>query len=400
MTRYFHSRGLRQRGDTLIEVLLAVSLLSAVIIIIVAMMNRGTAIALDAVERSQVTAYMTEQSEALQYIRDSYANAEPDDQDEYPAALWTDLLNLADVPVNANPCAVNTNPFYIERTISGLDNTVTVDVANFNPNTINAASPDFVETFAQPGSGLWVEAERPTTNPTGLTYVDFHIKACWQGINSGPKSQAKTIVRLYHPEIVVGADEPEPCEASPHDIIMVLDASASMIGNNLGPVTRLEALESVSASFISNTSISPQGNHMSVASFNDDGTLDQGLTTNTGVLTSAIYSLDVEPLTMYLSGLNVATDEFSSIRARTGVQKVVIFVSDGRPDDSTSLITTKTNDMKSSGIAIYTVGIDVNSEGAAILAGMAGAGGTYANANNRPQLESIMQAISDSLDCE
>lgn len=195
-----------QRGDTLIEVLLAIVILSAVVVGAIAFMNRGHAMALDSLERSEVTALMTEQSEMLQYIRNTYDNADAADRGIYPANLWASanpaqtghLMNKVAGNVNTSACQVNSRPFYLEKTIDGSGK-VTVTVENFDASTRDESSPNFVTTYARPGNGLWIEAERPVSGSGGINFVDFHIKACWRSLSDGPLSEAKTIVRLYEP---------------------------------------------------------------------------------------------------------------------------------------------------------------------------------------------------------
>lgn len=189
----------KESGDTLIEVLLAIAVLSAVVVGAVGLMNRGHAMGRDALERSQVTSLMTEQAEMLQYLRDSYADADAAGQAAYPASLWTTLLGSWTAAAEPQGCQVNSKAFYLERSSTGPGGDVSVVIKDFNENTINPSSTDYVETYAKPGSGLWVEAERPAPGTVGVDYVNFYIKACWSSASEGPRQEAKTVVRLYVP---------------------------------------------------------------------------------------------------------------------------------------------------------------------------------------------------------
>lgn len=193
-----------QQGDTLVEVLLAIAVLSAIIVAVITLMNYGHAMGRDSLERSQVTALMTEQSEMLQYIRDSYANAPQEDKDQYPAVLWKDLSTTWTAAVEPAGCKINTKPFFLDRTFVGAGKDFTTSIQAFDGTTISEGSSNYVSTYAKPGSGLWVEAERPAAGSVGVDYINFHIKACWSPSGQGPKQEAKTVVRLYMPGEVPG----------------------------------------------------------------------------------------------------------------------------------------------------------------------------------------------------
>lgn len=179
-----------ERGDTLIEVLLAMAILSAVIVGALVMMGRGQALGQDSLERSQVTAFMTDQSEILQYIRDGYDLAATDT--EYPAKLWGPILARLGT-ANPDGCSSNGKGFYFKKDYSATNNEVTLEP--FDASTINEGSANFVSTYAQPGDGLWIEAEKATSS----NYIDFYIKACWRTVSGDIKQEAITIERLYVP---------------------------------------------------------------------------------------------------------------------------------------------------------------------------------------------------------
>lgn len=188
-----------EKGDTLIEVLLAMAILSAIIVGAITLMNRGHAIARDSLERSQVTALMTEQAELLRYIRDSYDPSEPGPLVP-PASLWEDLTANWTATAEDAGCKANANPFYLQKALSPSGQ-IEPEIVDFDESTIDGSSSNYVETHAKPGSGLWVEAE-PPAGAGGVEYIDFHIKGCWSPSGEGPQQVAKTIVRLYLPTYV------------------------------------------------------------------------------------------------------------------------------------------------------------------------------------------------------
>ena len=179
-----------QRGDTLIEVLMSIVILSMVIVGAISLMARGLASAQIAVEHTQVRLAINSQTELLRYLRDGYIK----DPSSQAGQQWSALV--------ASPTYVNTNPsvddpstctvtlgktaFYVDQSGTGQ-----VTIQPFDQTQIPNAA-------AEPGKGLWIEA---TPAPSGITpgYVDFQLRACWNGGASDATQQSITAVRLYDP---------------------------------------------------------------------------------------------------------------------------------------------------------------------------------------------------------
>jgi len=176
----------KQRGDTLVEVLMSLVVLSMVIVGAVTLMNRGLQSAQIALEHSQARQEVNSQIELLRYLRDQYSvNSAGAD-----GVTWRNVITSSNTAAtNYDGCTVTAaktgTAFYLER-VSGV-----VQRTNFNP----ALTPT---TYATAGRGLWVE----TTQSTGVTpaYVDIVVRACWTGAgSSGGQQQTVTAVRLYDP---------------------------------------------------------------------------------------------------------------------------------------------------------------------------------------------------------
>lgn len=185
-----------QRGDTLIEVLLGITLLSMVIVGALSLMSFGIAQAQGAVEHSETRVQINAQAQLLEYLRDQYiaTNKAP--------GLWSTILTsssptyVKDIPsVTNEPSQTDTTctpltdkqPFYLAQTTTG--NTL-------NPPTI-ATVIGTAQTYAQPSQGLWIEAYRPLDVAASKKYIDFVIKGCWQGGGNGPLQVEASVVRLY-----------------------------------------------------------------------------------------------------------------------------------------------------------------------------------------------------------
>lgn len=174
----------RQKGDTLIEVLMSIVVLSAVIVGATIIMSRGLRATQTATEHTQVSYQVSQQTETLRYLRDGYIQSST-------GALGASWLNMVNTYANTRGstfggCAVSAgkNPFYLDPG----------DPANIVKSYNPASMPI---TSATAGKGLWVEA----TNSSGASpaYVDFQVQACWAGPGSSGNQQTITTLRLYDP---------------------------------------------------------------------------------------------------------------------------------------------------------------------------------------------------------
>ncbi|MEP7205017.1 MAG: type II secretion system protein [Candidatus Saccharibacteria bacterium] len=208
------SRGL-QMGDTLIEVLFAVTVFSLVAVGSLSIMNQGTATAQRSLEISLVRQQIDAQAETLRFIHDSYIAAYPDSMAVGDAALEWDDPN----PINNNKIVDNTVPTATDfgtcpASLAGLTgmgarpfilNTKTAKLET--PGTkITFAAPTFaqlrydtvVPTNLVQAEGIWIEAVQGTG--TSSNFIDFHIRACWESSGQAKKMSLGTIVRLYEPK--------------------------------------------------------------------------------------------------------------------------------------------------------------------------------------------------------
>ena len=174
----------QQRGDTLIEVLVSIVVLSMVIVGSTTIMSRGLRATQVATEHTQVSLQVNQQAEMLRYVRDGYVK-------DSTSALGVDWSNIITNYANVTPstyvsCGVSSgkNPFYLDP----------IDLVNIVKNYSPAVLP---LTSAVGGKGLWVEA----TNSNGAVpaYTDFQIRACWAGPGGSGQQQTISTLRLYDP---------------------------------------------------------------------------------------------------------------------------------------------------------------------------------------------------------
>ena len=152
---------------------------------------------------------------------------------------------------------------------------------------------------------------------------------------------------------VEGKGDPNSSHA-PVDVILVIDVSGSMVGEPL-------ADEKVAAnSFIDQMSSSTD--QVGVVSFDHIITLRQTLTTDFAAAKAQINALTDGGTTNFGDAVQAASDELNGVRHRSNAAKVMIFMSDGEPNepwaqDPPTYAVTKATAAKASGIRIYTIGL-------------------------------------------
>ncbi len=210
-----------QRGDTLIEVLFAVSVFSFVVVGSLAIMNQGTAASQRSVEITLVRQQIDAQAEALRFMHDSYVAVyqsgitfDTTDRDASgnlitsPAEEWfilreyVDTANLTADDYDNSSCP--TTP---------LSGSFAVDPRNVSfvssPSVLEVAGSSFAQVAYNTNDtlagvrGMWIRAisspDSTDPNQANTGYVDFHIRACWESSGLSLPMTLGTIVRLYEP---------------------------------------------------------------------------------------------------------------------------------------------------------------------------------------------------------
>jgi len=197
------------RGDTLIEVLFAISVFSLVVVGGLSIMNQGTAAAQRALEITLVRNEIDAQAEALRFMNASYIAAYNPKYPEVlltegtPAREWQDMVDTIGTalpaPWNSITCTSPSGSFVID----------TKNV-KFRPSTsdllvkaVTFAQLRYEDLELKKAEGIWIEAYRPVPPTPGpqskVGYVDFTIRACWDSIGQSVPSNVSTLVRLYEP---------------------------------------------------------------------------------------------------------------------------------------------------------------------------------------------------------
>lgn len=201
-----------QRGDTIVEVLFAITIFSMIVVLTLSLMNQGTATARRTFEIAQVREQIDGQAEALRFLHESYIT-------EYRPGIAYDLSDSATTPAKeyykiiqkvkdsgrtaATPVgslaacpspapngsfAINTRMARVMTTTSSLQQANSAYAQVSYPSGANSPA-----TF----KGIWIEGIRSGGSTSG--FIDFHIRGCWNAPGLTVPLNLDTIVRLYDP---------------------------------------------------------------------------------------------------------------------------------------------------------------------------------------------------------
>ena len=192
-----------QRGDTIIEVLFAVTIFSLVAIGGMSIMNQGTAMAQRALEIGLVRQQIDEQADAVKFLNQAYVA----DYGKRGTATtkWNEIIGENavaraqdfDAMVVDGKCQLPSlttgKPFALD--VSKLD-----ENPKINP-TLDTATYARVRHEEEPAraEGIWMQAVRSPARDDKPGFYDFHIRACWLSPGQEAPVTLGTIVRLYEP---------------------------------------------------------------------------------------------------------------------------------------------------------------------------------------------------------
>ena len=242
-----------KRGDTLIEVMIAMAILAIVTIVTVSLMNQGLNISERSLELTTARNELNAQAEALRFIHSSYVSElnlpvcgtglSDDVRCQAFAGVWEEIARQAISYSQAR--AIELPTANCEQTVYGNNKKALIDDHAFIINTrllqpsgaqvstrsIIEAGSDGVnrntDVFQMPdlnarilydntdtslhelsrytnlryAQGIWVVGVKSEeTGPNGEPmYYDFHIETCWNNAGSNTPSSLDAVIRLYNP---------------------------------------------------------------------------------------------------------------------------------------------------------------------------------------------------------
>ncbi len=193
-----------ERGDTIIEVIFAITIFSFIAIMSLIIMNKGIATGERALEITLVRHQINAQAEALRYIHEARVVS----PDSPHAEMWSDLTTTLGQPAassygaSGGVCELPSTgyrPFILNARTATMGPEPTVGPGTEgSPPYPQVIYRDDDPTVADTAYGLWIESV-PSSSVVARPFVDFHIRSCWYAPGSTLPMTIGTIVRLYDP---------------------------------------------------------------------------------------------------------------------------------------------------------------------------------------------------------
>jgi len=224
-------------GDTLIEVMFAVTTFSLVAVISIAAMNLGLAIGEASLESTMARNEIDAQAEAIRYIHNAYLTGRAYKETNQYKKLWEKLIGKVKDTDNINLSVNNCNEHYNGDNGNATDTAFfVVDTRNLSSTTQddndtiysadiikNISETSFTSASIQPrlvygddssvlsddssttlsaAEGIFVYAVKENNNNDKPEFYDFHIYTCWNAPGKSVPTTIGTIIRLYNPDMV------------------------------------------------------------------------------------------------------------------------------------------------------------------------------------------------------
>lgn len=209
----------QRRGDTLIEVLFAITIFSLVLVGSLSIMNQGMSTSQRALEITVVRQEIDAQAEVLRFLHTSYiavyqsGNAVNDYKSDTPAREWATMVakikadnlpKVTDFNDDSTSCPTTQPSSSFIMNSRKAQFIPVVSAINFaSASTYSKVQYNSADSLSS-AQGIWIEAISWTpslsdTNQNNAGYVDFHIRACWDSPGQAVPIRIGTIVRLYEP---------------------------------------------------------------------------------------------------------------------------------------------------------------------------------------------------------
>lgn len=188
----------RQRGDTLVEVLIAITIAGIIVAATMGIMNRMLVSMLNSAERTAVRAEMNGQAEVLNYIHNNDSTMWNNQIKSRAFNNSTNAANANNVRDESRVCTPNVfgnmGSFAIDISTAGV-NISNISVVWETGGVFRTRDVGRATVLSR---SIWTDAiYYPKDTNNQVAYYDFYIKACWTPLGSLPVSQSTTIVRIY-----------------------------------------------------------------------------------------------------------------------------------------------------------------------------------------------------------
>lgn len=206
------------KGDTLIEVIIAITLFGLIAVGAINVMVQGVYATQRALEITLVRQELDAQTASIRFLHNAYVASYKSGYNPYnsipssentPSGQWfkmmeyvrtSNLLSASEFGSKNLTCPTTPKGSFIMNTrqAKAIITSPTLIQASLTAKTNYDNSNNLISS-----EGIWIEAIRsPDVAGGGFStagYVDFHIRACWTTSGSRVPATLGTIVRLYEP---------------------------------------------------------------------------------------------------------------------------------------------------------------------------------------------------------
>lgn len=195
-------RNQAERGDTLVEVTVAMAVLGLMLAASLAVINRGLMGVSNAVERTSVRASLSSQAELLRYVFDDPVT----NKVTYRKIL--DIFKYAkpSKDLGQNGCKIGGGGFYLS--VSEVVGAPPVEMHELNQADTNKLTnnvygqPEAGEVGNNSGvsQGIWIEGDKHDGQGDMPGYIDFYVRACWtpHAAQQPGSGRMESNVRVYY----------------------------------------------------------------------------------------------------------------------------------------------------------------------------------------------------------
>lgn len=205
------TKRIREAGDTIVEVMFAIAVFSAVAVGGLGIMNKGIAISIQSLQLTLVRQEISNQAELLRYVHDGYVASLSTSEGGSHSDMYNIWNTISNQDLSVQPVIqstgitcpnIPTGSFLLQTTgghVSLLSRIVN-NVPDKNSPMINEvkdvthAQLNYFANGGPRGEGIYIQPFR--TNPKN-GYIDFYITACWGTPGQNYPATLGTIVRLY-----------------------------------------------------------------------------------------------------------------------------------------------------------------------------------------------------------
>lgn len=191
-----------ERGDTIIEVLLAFTVFSLLSVGTMTVMNQGSSASQRALEITLVRQQIDAQAEALRAAQQAYAKTSNPADSEWRKFALTNNFNRhytrtdrCPVPDDINLSSGAAAGSFIMNPTNGTAITTSGWYGDINTST---AYP-YAQMVSTTAYGIWIERTFNSGEDGAPNSFDFDVRACWFGAGLSTPMQIETSVRLYEP---------------------------------------------------------------------------------------------------------------------------------------------------------------------------------------------------------